>query len=418
MSNTNWKILSIIAFIISAIFTILLMTSGTVGILSLILTVGMAIVLELSKCGFLYEALANTKVNFAIRGVMGFISVLLVGASIFASSSYIQNQNNARANIRIQTSTQFKSLEEGKNIQKDLYTTKKEELKRLQNLQEQQKADGEQAVKSLPKDYISKKAETRQATANRISNTQKSIDNIQNELSGLTSELQKPIDTTNLQVKSENGYSAMFQGIAKFLNNTESYKNSPVNAESLEMWFFIVLGILFELIAVITFYLGNLDSVKANVESGENKKPYNIGYKQQSFATARKQDSNDRDNTIKSHLQEEGPLEQKDEQEPEVKRKIGFECKSSMKKEIEPQAKQGQGVEIDNVDNEIIRAYVKRMCKDKQVGDVVDGYKSISKDINISPTTGYKILGYLVNNNYINSSPTGTILLKNIGQIK
>jgi len=132
MNNpTILKSISILAFIISALFTIILMTSGTVGVIAYILTVGMAVILETCKCGFFYEALSNTKLNIVIRGVLATIALLLVAASIFASASYVQNQANKTKNKQVKTSTQYKQLEEGKKVQQDLYNNKKKEIEDL-----------------------------------------------------------------------------------------------------------------------------------------------------------------------------------------------------------------------------------------------------------------------------------------------
>jgi hypothetical protein len=50
----------------------------------------------------------------------------------------------------------------------------------------------------------------------------------------------------------------MFKAMADMINSSEDYKDNPVSASSIEMWFFIGLGIIFELVAILTAYLAQL----------------------------------------------------------------------------------------------------------------------------------------------------------------
>jgi hypothetical protein len=252
------KGVSILAFIISAIFTILLMTSGTVGIIAWILTVGMAIVLELCKVGFFYESLSNTKLLLPIRILLGIIAILLVGSSIFASASYVQNQANKTKNIQTKDSSQYKQLEQGKAVQQDLYNVKKKEIEDLKALQGKQQSNGDSIISTMPRNYIDKKNQAKQDTATQISKTQDIINSKSTELSQIGASLQSPIDTTNLKLSSDSGYTAMFKTLADYLNKLDSYKGNPINAEELEMWFFIGLGVIFEMVAILTAYLSQL----------------------------------------------------------------------------------------------------------------------------------------------------------------
>jgi hypothetical protein len=275
MNNpTLLRWISIVSFVISGLFTIILMTSGTVGILAFLLTVGMAVVLELCKCGFMYEALSNVKLNPGIRMIMGIISVLLVASSIFASASYVQNQANKTKNIDLEESRQFKELEQGKAFKEDLYSVKKKEIEDLKALQQQQSQKGQEIINSMPKDYITRKNDQRAKTQSQVEETQRLINAKQDELSALGTDLQKPIDTSNLKLNADNGYTAMFQKLADLFNSSEEYKNNPVKAESLEMWFFIGLGIIFEFVAVLTAYLAQLKANPASLWSPSSKDNY------------------------------------------------------------------------------------------------------------------------------------------------
>jgi hypothetical protein len=286
------KFISVTAFIISALFTILLMTSGTVGILAFILTVGMAVILEVAKCGFFYESLTNTKLLLPIRALLGVIALLLVASSIFASGSYVQNQANKTKNKQLKESSQFKQLEQGKALQQDLYNVKKKEIDDLKGLQEQQKQEGTNIINSMPKNYIDRRNQQRVDTQKQVTETQKLIDKKSDELSGLGAALQNPIDSSNVKVNSDNGYTAMFKSISEVINSSEDYKNDPVKPESLEMWFFIGLGIIFELVAVLTAYLAQLKgkSVGAATKRDISTDFPGIGFKPQ-VVTAISKDS-------------------------------------------------------------------------------------------------------------------------------
>ncbi|EKD99351.1 MAG: hypothetical protein ACD_22C00284G0001 [uncultured bacterium] len=285
------KSISILAFIISALFTIQLMTSGCVGIVATVLTIGMAVVLELSKCGFFYEALSNTKLPTLIRITLAIIAVLLVASSIFASASYVQNQANKTKNKQTKTSSQYKQLEAGKAVQGDLYNVKKKEIDDLKALQEKQQQEGNNIINSMPKDYIDRKNQQRVSTQQNISKIQDTINAKGAELSQIAQNLQTPIDTSTLKLNDDAGYTSMFKAMANMINSNDDYKDSPVKAESLEMWFFIGLGIIFELTAILTAYLAQLKGTSLGViTKNDSTLNGNIGFKPQ-LVTANLTDS-------------------------------------------------------------------------------------------------------------------------------
>jgi hypothetical protein len=190
--------------------------------------------------------------NNMIRSICGILGIILTAISIIASSGYILNESNRVQNKSIQSSSTYKQLEEGKIIQKDLYGTKKEELKRLQTLQEQQKIDGKNIVNNSS---IKNKAGRGVEVQSKISKTQEQINAIQNELTRITSELQKPIDVKNVNFKAENGYIALFQLLADKLNNLESFKESPTTADRLLTYFLMFISAVFEILAVVLYII-------------------------------------------------------------------------------------------------------------------------------------------------------------------
>jgi hypothetical protein len=95
----------------------------------------------------------------------------------------------------------------------------------------------------------------RTATQNKIAGTQEQINKIQNELSTVSSELQKPIDVKNVNFKAENGYIALFQLLADKLNNLESFKESPTTSDRLLTYFLMFISAIFEILAVVLYII-------------------------------------------------------------------------------------------------------------------------------------------------------------------
>lgn len=251
---------AIVSFIISAIFTIMLMTSGIIDAFPYILTATTSIILELAKCGFIYEALINKNLNKIIRTVMIIISLILIGSSILASSAFILNQANKTKNKQIQSSAQFKQLEQSRLLQQDLYQTKKQEIEDLKALQLNQKDIGTTIVNTMPNNYTDKKNEQRRITSQQIAETQKMIDKKSTELSQLELKLQNPINTASLKINSEHGYTSIFIKMTELINTTKQLKDNPITPEAMEMWFYMLLMVLFEFVTVVTAYLAQLKS--------------------------------------------------------------------------------------------------------------------------------------------------------------
>lgn len=270
---TVLKTVSILSFIVSALFTVQLMTSGTIGLFSFFLSMVMAIIFEVVKCGFFFKALTDKNINSFMRFVLGSISIILVLASIFASAGYITNQANKSKNKELQTSTEFKQLQEGRNIQSQEFEIKKNELLTLNENKRKTISDMEKIRDSYPKNYITVKENMSYNINQKAAELQKIIDMKSAELNKLSSTLSTPLDTTKFNVTDTKGYIAMFKIIADSLNKSEDFINSPITANELEMWFFICLGIIFEVVAILTAYLAQLETNNSNpVIREENKK--------------------------------------------------------------------------------------------------------------------------------------------------
>lgn len=399
MNNpTVLKSVSIVAFVISAIFTIMLMTSGTIGMFSFVLTAAMGLVLELAKCGFFYEALANTALNGAVRATMIAISLILIISSILASAAYIQNQANKTKNRQIQSSSQYKQLEQAKATQQDLYETKKREIEGLKVLQQNQQTAGDKIINSMPKNYIDRKNAQRASTASQMADTQKIIDRKSSELSQIGATLQSPIDTSGLKINSENGYTAMFKTMASIVNKSESYKDNPIDSDALEMWFFIILGVIFELVAVLTAYLAQLKrkSISPTLKKTSVQES-NIGFKPQ---------------VVTAH---------NDNESIQAKRQIGFrassppsESKTDKIKSLETLSTTdfyNPSTNVPDINIDDIKKYVEYMYSNLKNGNESKGYNPIGQFTGVGVENARKIKAYLERLGIIKTIGTKTFVL-------
>lgn len=397
------KAVSVLAFIVSGIFTIQLMTSGTVGLFPFILTSMMAILLEITKCGFFYAALTNKNLNFVIRSTMATISVLLVMCSIFASAGYVTNQANKSKNNQIKTSTQFKQLQEARKLNQDLFEQKKAELAQLQGDKSKTISDMERIRDSYPRDYITVKENLTNKINQKAAELQKNIEAKSAELSQLSSTLSTPIDTTKLNVLDTKGYTSMFKVLAEQLNKSEEYQENPWTAQELEMWFFISLGIIFEIVAILTAYLAQLEACSGatsnKVQSPSNNKV--VGFNK-NIVTA-SNGNNEEYNIIEAST----PLPRKIGFVPNLdnieKNNTSNNCVVSMNTTY--------SCIIPGIENEDVKRYIEYMYENEK-DNVSPGYIKISKDTNLELEKCRKIRAHLEHLNVLKSFERKTIILK------
>ena len=145
---------SFAAFVISATFTILLMTSQCASTFSVILTFAMGILLEYGKSYFFTKGINGKNYKYIIRSTFLIVSVFLFLYSIVASLSFLQNENNRLIepgkianNETVKKQTAIKTKE-------TLLADKKKTLAEYKNTSEQNITDLKNSLKTLPKDYI------------------------------------------------------------------------------------------------------------------------------------------------------------------------------------------------------------------------------------------------------------------------
>ena len=262
--------IAILSFIISGYFSVLLFQSSATTLTEAIPMIAIAIILELAKFSLLRE-LSNS--NHAAWLKVSFFSlwVIITLSSIVASAGYVINQTNKATNESIKMSDSYKIKMASRDNQNDLYGTKKQELNNLYTAKENALKDLQTQREALPKNYISKKVEMGVRMNEVEQDYNNRISKISSELSTISNSLAQEVDLSSTQVNSTNGYTAIFQLSADIYNKNATEK---VTASGLELWFFLALGVVLELVANVFAYLSMVTGkIKSPIPQPENKMP-------------------------------------------------------------------------------------------------------------------------------------------------
>ena len=175
MKKLKWNTLgalSLLAFIVSFVFTLTLMLTTVNSFKVGVMVFGMTLVLELAKSYFLYWAVSglDARINGYMRLGLFFMSTLLVTISIIASLAFMINNNN---------------------------TTRNQENKTSNTRKEQMIKEYRSQIETLPENYYSKKI----------------------KLMERVEQLEKLIN-----VKSERGYTSFFEMILNLSANKNKEK--------------------------------------------------------------------------------------------------------------------------------------------------------------------------------------------------
>lgn len=364
------KFISVLSFCTSSIFTIVLFVSGLNGMLACLLGVLMAICLELCKVGFFYESLTNETLNTTVRVLLGVISILLILSSIIASAGYIQNQSNITKNKTIKHSKEYEQLEESKNLQRQLLEGKRAEIEDIKANYSKQIQEMEQVKNNYPSNYYTRKEQLQEQINQKQTELTNILSNANKEVTSITKELQEPINISNLQVKETKGYTALFQTLATKVNKYNEYAE-PTTGQELELYFYLMLSVIFEFVAVLTAYLSthkkNLESLTySNVEQPQEKKIIDM--------------TRGKKETIKA----------------DTRNKIGFTQSQ------EP---------TTGIKQEHIQKYVDYMYNTAN-NDTSKGYNAIGKAIGITTEQARAIKGYLEQSNILRVEGNRTKIIK------
>lgn len=243
-----WRFLAVLSYGISAVFTIRLFVSAAYGWDDQWLNGLMAFVMETSKVGLFVAGIAYKHINKFLRGTFILVSLVLTISSMFASSAHVLNTNNKQQNESIRTSAEYKQLGEGRNIQQDLYNTKKQELNALQKSKEATTSlltkNRDERTPTF-KDKLDRAAYYAGATNEIVAKEKEYNDKISAksaEISALASSLSSPINVSNISDLSEAGYNSIF-------GFTNEMSGNKLPKSKIAVLFFIFFGNIFEIVA-------------------------------------------------------------------------------------------------------------------------------------------------------------------------
>lgn len=372
MKSNFLKAMAVLAFCISAIFSVVNLYSAAFAFWAGVVCAVMGIILEYSKVFCIYKAFSDSKLNAVIRGVCVIVYIILLSASIFFSMSFISNEENENKNY-----TQKHSVEAEKNAEK--IKTDNNTIKRLEDeiLTIKQQYEGaiktkEDYIKQLPTNYITVKANT----LKEIDNLKKTMTDKINAVSSKISQVEnskKEVLSKNVSVEnSTTGFTAMLTTIVNWHNSTERGKQNPWTLEQVSFMFYLILAIVFEIVASLLWYLA---------EHEKDSKPSTI---------QKVQPNNFNDNSnkpsVKDIIQPKPPI-------------------------IQPQLQQFAKDKEKHFTNEDLKKYVDYMY-DNQKNDISPGYIKISKSLGLTPDTCRKIKAHLEHLNVIESNGKLTKIVK------
>lgn len=393
MEKINLKFLSLGAFIISLIYTCKLMLTNSSGVTDQALTLGTACVLEFSKCAFLYKALSPNKLGEKAKAIMGIIGSFLFLVSICASLAFLFNQANETSN---------------KNIIKSRAYQQKLEI--INDIRQQRDI--------LPINYPTKKIQ-------------------------LTEKLEKLTDELNIEfpLKSTKGYQALFQVATDIIS--KNHKQELLDANKLQLFFFAIISIVFEVTAIFLFYIHEkeknellfIESEKAleKVASNELMTEENIlriikklGLKEEEkpieeIIVSKEEENQEEVIASKGEAIEEVEKKElkneeiKPECEPLVARKIiGFRPEDAEEKKS-GNLKEKEEIKNNFSDDEVekYKIYMFEQAKENET-NIAIGYKKIASAIGIAPGKALKIKNALEMQNIIKSEGLKTFILNEV----
>lgn len=379
MNKKKFKIAGYVAFIstsfiISTVFTILLMTSTTSSKLEYKLVVGMAIILQLSTTLFVAKAMLDHKIHIIVRVIMLCISIMLLFASIVANVGLIQNNANKTRNKELKQSTQYQEAEKQNNRQQQLYDSKLEEIKNTTSTYDLSIAQTKDTIEK------SKAAWERNKHTDTLKNLTKEkterLKELNKELSNINI---SPISISNSEIKSENGYYSTFEFFSQVRLIKWLFKDAT--PYQLQNYFFIMLSSIFEFINMIALYLF---SVMMNTNISFKKSPNPDLSPKQKIPTPTPKEITPKLNLVKPN------------------RSLGVKASSDFHLKKTPK----------NISDSDIKKYLDYMYK-TQENNISQGYIKISKNIGLSQEKCRKIKGWLENEGIIKSEGGRTVIIKN-----
>ena len=254
MNNPKvYQALSVLGFLVSAVFTVKLFASNSTDITSWLAMVATALLYEFGKYILLYQ---GVKGPFGQTGktVMLGCWALVTTASIVASATYVLNDANRNHNDMVANSSAFAKQQNGTKIQNDLYSTTKQQIEDLKALQVKQQQEGQAIVNAMPSNYIDRRNQQRAATQVLTQKTQEQINQANNKLLEIAQGINKP-EKLVISEESTTGGDSFFKLVAQKLNENPQNKANPYSTEQVGIFFYIAVGFGLECLANLFAFL-------------------------------------------------------------------------------------------------------------------------------------------------------------------
>ncbi len=382
VSNNNslfWKLLSSATFIISAIFTILLITSQAISPFTHLLYFSMGLTLEISKYSFLGVAVNShgfyKSLTIAISGVLIFLSVIASLSFMLNISSYNQGEIIQAQNERNRLNNE----------------AEKEKVLKLQKIKEHEISAVKTSINelkeqrdNLPENYVTQKKEIQ----NRISDSELKLEQKYTELSQIIDSSPSNVEVAEVAPELENGitskgYTAFLLSITKGLGVVGI--NTTVGG--LELILFGTISVLFEVLAVLAYYQSRLmQGVKTNSDTGSsiNTSSDINTEKVIGFSPRINTDSN-----------------------------ISLASVTSSEPKVNTQNTNASDVAIDNTKftTEQLELYKDTIGKNLKKNNKCLGYRKLAEIAGISQETAYSIMQYLKEQNFVKVDGRNTFLV-------
>lgn len=400
-NKATFKTLSILSFVVSGYFTLLLFKSSSVGLFEAIPMIAVAMIYEVSKWCLLREVVLKRHQG-GMRIIIFSLWAFTTLASIIASAGYVLNQSNATKNMNLESSTAYQNELKSRDLKNDLYSTKKKELDDIIATKNQTISAMEKTRDSWPKNYITMKENAQVQINKRIGEFDNDIKAKSAELTDITNQLASPIKVT-AEPLSTTGYTSIFMTLSDFMNkNDNNSKKSPYKAENMELWFYLLLGVGVEALANMFAYLSQKDTYHQIINSYSDSRPRLEPKNTETLETTTFQEN---ENTSKKKFRLKPRLtgvvaKQKSSN------LIGF--KPNPKPETNPNSTNKSPFEIDEKDFE---KYIKYMYE-KEKNGYAPGYIDIARNINIAVEKARAIKGELNRRGMIKTVGNRTVIIR------
>ena len=376
MKSNILKAMAILSFIISAIFSVTNMYSSAFSWWTGLVCAVMAIILEYFKVYSIYKAISDVTLTSIVRVVCVGVYIVLLCFSIGFSMAFISNEENANKNYEAKH-----SLEAQKQNEK--IATDNESVKRLNgqiaSIQSEYKSIIEQKqnyASTLPDDYITAKNNVLLEIEQLKKEMTNKIEKVNVEITSIEKSKKETL-TKKVNVEaSTTGFTSILSTITTMHNATEKGKENLWTLEQVTFYFYLILAIVFELVASLLYYFSEHEKGKSLLQADVKE------------AYINKTIDNAKVNT-KNVVVAEAPTH-----------KIGFSIEKNSSN--------------DKLDKSIIaryKAYAINNSVKSNGKKISPGYKSIAKAINVDQETCRMIKKYLEENGEFRTEGTRTIIL-------